>query len=248
MVLDAKTGEVSPWPATPPSTPTIGWAASGSSTSSSSRRANYPLLNRAIKEAKGVGSTFKPIDAVAGSGAGRDHARPHVLLPGLFKVAGPHLLLLGPRRARHRRSVEAIAESCDVYFYNVGYKFYLRQGTELEDWARRLGLGSTTGIDIPGESTGLVPTPAWKRAALHRRRRQAVEAGRLRSTWPSARATCWPRRCSSPWPTRPSPTAATMSRRTWASRSSRRRAGWCAPYRAQAAASSTSRRHAGRPA
>ena len=48
-----------------------------------------------------------------------------------------------------------------MYFYNVGYDFYLRKGTELEDWAMRLGLGHRTGIDIPGEQAGLVPTPEW---------------------------------------------------------------------------------------
>ena len=51
-----------------------------------------------------------------------------------------------------------------MYFYNVGYMFYTRQGTELEDWAKRLGLGKPTGIDIPGEVSGRVPTPSWKHA------------------------------------------------------------------------------------
>ena len=60
--------------------------------------------------------------------------------------------------------VTALAESCDVYFYNVGDAFYYRKGTELEDWATRLGLGHRTGIDIPGEVTGRVPTPKWRQS------------------------------------------------------------------------------------
>ena len=60
--------------------------------------------------------------------------------------------------------IGAITQSCDVYFYNVGYPFYNRKGTELEDWAKRLGMGKPTGIDIPGEFAGRVPTPAGRRA------------------------------------------------------------------------------------
>ena len=49
-----------------------------------------------------------------------------------------------------------------MYFYNVGDRFYGREGEALEDWAKRFGMGKTTGIDIPGESEGRVPTPEWK--------------------------------------------------------------------------------------
>jgi penicillin-binding protein 2 len=56
----------------------------------------------------------------------------------------------------------ALAQSCDVYFYNVGYTFYNRAGTELADWAKRLGLGRPTGVDVPGEVAGRVPTPKWR--------------------------------------------------------------------------------------
>ena len=52
---------------------------------------------------------------------------------------------------------QAIVQSADTYFYQVGYDFYLRKGTELEDWAKRLGYGHPTGIDIPGESPASCP-------------------------------------------------------------------------------------------
>jgi len=60
--------------------------------------------------------------------------------------------------------VQAITQSCDVYFYNLGYLFYQTKGTPLADWAVRLGMGKPTGIDVPGEVAGRVPTPAWRRA------------------------------------------------------------------------------------
>ena len=49
-----------------------------------------------------------------------------------------------------------------MYFYNVGYAFLRRQGTELADWAKRLGLARPTGLDVAGEASGLIPTPKWR--------------------------------------------------------------------------------------
>ena len=85
--------------------------------------------------------------------------------------------------------ITALAQSCDVYFYNVGYAFYNRAGTELADWAMRLGLGKPTGLDIPGEVAGRVPTPEWRAAVLRGRDRQDLEAGQLDPARRSARAT-----------------------------------------------------------
>ena len=129
--------------------------------------ANYPLLNRAIQEAKAVGSTFKVVDAVAGLEEGVISPSTTFYCNGSYKVP-----VATDNRVFHCWSAghgtldltRAIVESCDVYFYNVGYRFYLRAGTPLADWAVRLGLGRPTGIDIPGEVAGRVPTPAWKRS------------------------------------------------------------------------------------
>ena len=60
----------------------------------------------------------------------------------------------------------ALAESCDTYFYQVGYAFYKlppSQGHPLQNWASRFGFGATTGLDVQGEVPGLVPTPEWRR-------------------------------------------------------------------------------------
>ena len=110
-----------------------------------------------------VGSTFKVVDAIAALEEG-------VITPGETLLAGQ----LHRTTARCSRTgaptatagstwSQAITQSADTYFYQIGYKFYLRQGTQLEDWANRLGLGKPTGIDIPGEVAGRIPTPEWKR-------------------------------------------------------------------------------------
>jgi penicillin-binding protein 2 len=58
----------------------------------------------------------------------------------------------------------AIADSCDVYFYNVGYKFYKMGGEKLQKFARKFGFGADSGIDLPGEASGRVPDAKWKSA------------------------------------------------------------------------------------
>src|SRR4051794_39367485 len=60
----------------------------------------------------------------------------------------------------------ALAESCDTYFYQVGFSFYNlppSYGHPLQNWASRFGFGALTGVDVQGESSGLVPTPEWRR-------------------------------------------------------------------------------------
>jgi len=59
----------------------------------------------------------------------------------------------------------AIVQSCDVYFYGVASLMGIDR---LHDFLTRFGLGSATGIDIGGERTGLVPSPAWKKQAFKR--------------------------------------------------------------------------------
>jgi penicillin-binding protein 2 len=60
---------------------------------------------------------------------------------------------------------EALAESCDTYFYQLGDRFYQR-GPEgrvrMQQWARKFGFGAPTGLDIGGEEDGLLPTPDWR--------------------------------------------------------------------------------------
>jgi penicillin-binding protein 2 len=170
LVLDVKTGEVIAMASFPTFDPNV-WVG-GISTKDYKKlaapHANRPLLNRAIQEQKAVGSTFKVVDAIAGLEEGVISPYTTFFCNGSFKppIASDttvwHCWLPGGHGTSDL--VRAITLSCDVYFYNVGYLFYQRQGTELEDWAMRLGMAKPTGIDVPGEVAGRVPTPAWRRS------------------------------------------------------------------------------------
>jgi penicillin-binding protein 2 len=60
---------------------------------------------------------------------------------------------------------QALSISCDTWFYRLGTMFYARQAStgalDMQRWAHALGLGERTGLDLPGEYAGVVPTPAW---------------------------------------------------------------------------------------
>jgi penicillin-binding protein 2 len=126
-------------------------------------QADDPLVERAMAGEYPTGSTFKVVDTIAGLQTG-------VLSPTTTLYAGAtyvnHGLLWHDWNPNGHGTIDltqAIVQSADTYFYQVGYDFYLRSGTDLEDWAKRLGYGHTTGIDVPGEAAGVVPTPAWLR-------------------------------------------------------------------------------------
>ncbi len=131
-------------------------------------QANRPLINRATQSATALASTFKVVPAIAGLEEGVISPHTTHYCPGSFSIpwANDDIVWNCWERDGHGTLdlYGALAQSCDVYFYNVGLAFYGRKGTELADWAGRVGLGKLTGIDIPGEVAGRVPTPEWRRS------------------------------------------------------------------------------------
>ncbi len=129
---------------------------------------NYPLNNRAIVGQYPPGSTFKVVTAMAalqdlGVTAYSPFYCNHVFNRGEF--AQFPKTCWGTHGAVD--FIHAIVESCDVVFYDLGYSIYEnreREGwvTKLQDYARLAGLGSKTGVDLPNEFEGRVPTPQWK--------------------------------------------------------------------------------------
>jgi penicillin-binding protein 2 len=119
------------------------------------------LVSRATQGLYPLGSTFKPIVAAAALDAGL--ISPYSALPctSTFSVGNHvfHNVEAGVNASLTLR--QALSISCDTWFYRLGAMFYLRNSLGMQNWARRLGLGRLTGIDVPGESAGVIPTPAW---------------------------------------------------------------------------------------
>jgi penicillin-binding protein 2 len=122
---------------------------------------NTPLVNKAIGGQYPPGSTFKLMVALASLEAGATGPDYEVFCPGFIQL-GDHQFHCWKRWGHGRlKLVDAIAQSCDVYFYDLAR----RLGVDaIAAMARRFGLGHTLGIDLPGERPGLVPDRAWKLA------------------------------------------------------------------------------------
>jgi penicillin-binding protein 2 len=138
---------------------------------------NFPALDRAIAGLYPAGSTFKPITALAA-------LQEHLIAPydtldctGTYVVRGPDGRIVpggifhnwDPSVSQPMTLPIALEASCDTYFYQLGKMFYdlpRDRGHPLQAWARRFGIGRTTGIDLPGELRGLLPTPEWRKATF----------------------------------------------------------------------------------
>jgi penicillin-binding protein 2 len=117
-----------------------------------------PLLNRAIQAQLAPGSTFKPLMALAGLEAGVIDDGFAVSCPGGASFYG-HYFRCHTRHGGGVALLRGIAQSCDVYFYNVGNRLGIDR---IAFYAEKAGLGSTSGIDLPHETEGTVPSTQWK--------------------------------------------------------------------------------------
>jgi len=120
---------------------------------------DHPLLNRAIQAQDAPGSTFKPFTAIAGleSGAIDDQFTVHCSGGASF-YGSYHKCWWKPGHGAvslHR----GIVQSCDVYFYNVGDRTGI---DKIAFYAHQAGFGQKTGIDLPHEAEGVVPSSEWK--------------------------------------------------------------------------------------
>jgi penicillin-binding protein 2 len=123
-----------------------------------------PLFNRAITGAYPTGSTFKPITAVAAMESGVVSPSEPINDTGCIKLgtAGQEACNAGHTAMGSVNMVTALSKSSDVYFYTMGQRLNPLGGQPLQKWARRLGLGHQTGIDVPGEFGGTMPDRAWR--------------------------------------------------------------------------------------
>ncbi|PID45568.1 MAG: penicillin-binding protein 2 [Proteobacteria bacterium] len=121
-----------------------------------------PLFNRALQGAYPPGSTIKPAAALVGLNQGVVTPKRSVFGRGFFQIPGTkHRYRCWKKTGHGHISLNrAIYQSCDVYFYDLAY----RMGIEKYSAAMsEFGFGKKTGIDLPHERSGLMPTPAWKK-------------------------------------------------------------------------------------
>ncbi|MFN8589336.1 MAG: penicillin-binding protein 2 [Candidatus Eisenbacteria bacterium] len=119
-----------------------------------------PLLNRAIQSAYPPGSTFKIVTMLAGLQNGLVQASTHlgVACSGGYFFGGRRFGCWDKRGHGSVDLITALQFSCDVYFYQLGLRLGLDR---LQSIARAVGLGERTGVDLPAETRGLVPTKEW---------------------------------------------------------------------------------------
>lgn len=124
-----------------------------------SNNTDKPLMNRVIQGLYSPGSVFKIVLAIAGMQEGIIKPEDAIFCPGYINVGNEIYRCWKGGGHGHTNLYRAIVESCNVYFYTLGRKL----GPEkIKKYAILLGLGELTGIDIFGETRGIVPDPQWK--------------------------------------------------------------------------------------
>ena len=124
-----------------------------------------PLFDRVTQGQYPPGSTVKPAYGLAALDAGAVTAETSIFDPGFYRLPNHSHRYRDWKRGGHGASVDlhqAIVESCDTYFYSTGVKMGI---DELHYYGGKFGLGEKTGIDLPSERPGLMPSREWKRGA-----------------------------------------------------------------------------------
>jgi penicillin-binding protein 2 len=124
-----------------------------------------PLLNRATNSAYPPGSTFKPFMALAGLTAGKRTLTQAISDPGFFWYGG-HTFMDDKKGGHGSVNLhKSIVVSCNTYYYMLANDLGIEG---ISGFMGQLGLGSRTGVDLPGEAEGVLPSQAWKKKRFRR--------------------------------------------------------------------------------
>lgn len=124
----------------------------------------HPMLNRAIQAQQAPGSTFKPFMAIAGLETGAIDDSFTVNCGGGAVFYGRYFKC--HEVDGHTDLHKAIVKSCDVFFYNVGNRLGI---DNIAHYAELAGFGHKTGIDLPHEAEGVMPSTRWKARTLRQK-------------------------------------------------------------------------------
>ena len=161
MALDPRTGEILAMTSTPAYDPNE--FTTGIDPMLWSMLANdpeTPLMNRVIQGQYAPGSMFKIVMAVAALEEGIISPSTTFYCPGHLRIYNRVFRCNVPGGHGIVDIRRALAMSCNVFFYQVGVRLEIDR---ISSWARRMGLGEPTGVDLPHEAAGLMPSREWKR-------------------------------------------------------------------------------------
>jgi penicillin-binding protein 2 len=135
---------------------------------------DHPLLNRAIYSAYPPGSTFKPFMALGALTAGKRTPEQAIADPGHFDFGGHRFR--DDKKGGHGMvdMHKSIVVSCDTYYYKLATEWGI---DGIANFMSEFGFGSRSGIDINGESSGILPSPAWKKKRFRKPEQQRWYAG-----------------------------------------------------------------------
>jgi penicillin-binding protein 2 len=166
VVVDVRNGEVLTLVSTPVYNPN--WFVKGISVKNYKKlqtSKDIPQLNRATQGLYPPGSTVKPFVALAGLEEGLISQSDTTFCPGYYQLPNVKRKFNDWKRTGHNHVdvKDALAESCDVFFYELANKMGIET---LHDNLDLFNLGRKTGVDLPGERGGILPNTTWKR--IHR--------------------------------------------------------------------------------
>jgi penicillin-binding protein 2 len=125
-----------------------------------------PLLNRAMRGGYPPGSTVKPFLGLGGLELGLRKPTDTVLSTGTYYIPGSSRGYRDDTRygAGRVNLMQAITRSVNTYFYSLAYQMGIQR---FDEWMSKFGFGSPTGIDLPDETGGVLPSPEWKRKTMN---------------------------------------------------------------------------------
>lgn len=124
-----------------------------------------PLFDRAVRGQYPPGSTVKPVFGLAALDSGVISENYYIFDPGYYQLDNDERKYRDWKRGGHGNRIalyQAIVQSCDTFFYGTGVKM----GIDLiHRYGAMFGFGEASGVDLPGEATGIMPSRQWKRNA-----------------------------------------------------------------------------------
>lgn len=167
VVMDVHTGEILALTSTPAFDPNdFNLGISQKKYDALLNDARKPLINKTVQGEYPPGSTFKMIVALAALEAGVIDKEEKIFCNSRYTIGNTTKHCWKRGGHGHVNMVEAIAGSCDVYFYEIAGRVGIDR---IHEMAARFGLGRKFGIDIPGEKDGINPSKGWKLASRGQR-------------------------------------------------------------------------------